>query len=62
MLKEDFRQLVIQDFFKSISKIYKNTTPFAGSWKKAISLYIEYKWIAFTGEAFNKASIVDDIQ
>ena len=62
MLKEDFRQLVIQDFFKSISKIYKNSTPFAGSWKKAISLYMEYKWIAFTGEAFNKASIVDDIQ
>ncbi|TAF59135.1 MAG: hypothetical protein EAZ58_13980 [Flavobacterium sp.] len=62
MLKEDFRQLVIQDFFKSISKIYKNSTPFAGSWKKAISLYLEYKWIAFTGEAFNKASIVDDIQ
>ncbi|KUJ63933.1 hypothetical protein AR687_01740 [Flavobacteriaceae bacterium CRH] len=62
MLKEEFRELVIQDFFKSISKIYKNSTPFAGSWKKAISLYMEYKWIAFTGEAFNKASIVDDIQ
>lgn len=62
MLKEDFRELVIQDFFKSISKIYKNTTPFVGSWKKAISLYMEYKWIAFTGEAFNKSSIVDDIQ
>lgn len=62
MLKEDFRELVIQDFFKGISKIYKNSTPFVGSWKKAISLYMEYKWIAFTGEAFNKASIVDDIQ
>ncbi|MBA0884940.1 hypothetical protein [Flavobacterium undicola] len=62
MLKEDFRELVIQDFFKSISKIYKNTTPFAGSWKKAIALYMQNKWIAFTGEAFNKAAIVDDIQ
>lgn len=62
MLKEDFRELVIQDFFKSISKIYKNTTPFVGSWKKAIALYMQNKWIAFTGEAFNKASIVEDVQ
>ena len=62
MLKEDFRELVIQDFFKSIAKIHKHSTPFAGSWKKAILLYMQHKWIAFTGEAFNKASIVDDIQ
>ncbi|MFV5689068.1 hypothetical protein ACM55M_10640 [Flavobacterium sp. ZT3R25] len=62
MLKEDFREMVIQDFFKSISKIYKNTTPFVGSWKKAIALYMQNKWIAFTGEAFNKASIVEDVQ
>jgi hypothetical protein len=62
MLKEEFRELVIQDFFKGIAKIYKNATPFAGSWKKAISLYMQNKWIAFTGESFNKAAIVEDIQ
>jgi hypothetical protein len=62
MLKEDFRELVIQDFFKSISKIYKNSTPFAGSWKKAINLYLANKFIAFTGEAFNKAAIADEVQ
>ncbi|MFH7013111.1 hypothetical protein ACHRV5_14685 [Flavobacterium sp. FlaQc-52] len=62
MLKEDFRELVIQDFFKVISKIYKNATPFVGSWKKAISLYMQNKWIAFTGESFNKAAIVEDVQ
>jgi hypothetical protein len=62
MLKEEYRELVIQDFFKSMSKIYRNTTPFAGSWKKAINLYMQYKWIAFTGEAFNKANIFDDIK
>lgn len=62
MLKEEFRELVIQDFFKGIAKIYKNTTPFAGSWKKAISLYMQNKWIAFTGESFNKAGIVEDIK
>lgn len=62
MLKEDFRELIIQDFFKSISKIYKNSTPFAGSWKKAINFYMLNKFIAFTGDAFNKQSIVDDVQ
>ncbi len=62
MLKEDFRELIIQDFFKSISKIYKNSTPYAGSWKKAINFYMLNKFIAFTGDAFNKQSIVDDVQ
>ena len=61
LLKEEFRQLVIQDFFKSMSKIYKNATPYAGSWKKAINLYVQYKWIAFTGDSFNKANILEDI-
>jgi hypothetical protein len=61
MPKESFRELIIQDFFKSISKIYRNSTPFAGSWKKAINFYMQNKFIAFTGDAFNKQSIVDDI-
>jgi hypothetical protein len=62
MAKENFRELVIQDFFKSISKIYRNSTPYAGSWKKAINFYMQNKFIAFTGNSFNKQSIVDDIQ
>ncbi len=61
MPKESFRELIIQDFFKSISKIYRNSTPFSGSWKKAINFYMQNKFIAFTGDAFNKQSIVDDI-
>jgi hypothetical protein len=62
MLKEDFRELIIQDFFKTVSKIYKNSTPYAGSWKKAINFYMLNKFIAFTGDSFNKQSIVEDIQ
>ncbi|WP_268846600.1 hypothetical protein [Flavobacterium aestivum] len=61
MLKEEFRELCIQDFFKSMSKIYKNTTPYSGSWKKAITLYMNYKWISFTGDSFNKTNILEDI-
>ena len=58
---EEFRELAIQDFFKSISKIYKSSTPFAGSYKKAINLYYQNKWIAFTGYSFNKSVLVDEI-
>lgn len=61
MTKEEFRELAIQDFFKTISKIYKNSTPFVGSWKIAINLYYQSKWISFTNESHNKANIVDDI-
>ena len=62
LTNEEFRELAIQDFFKSISKIYKSATPFAGSYKKAINLYYQNKWIAFTGNSFNKSVVVDEIQ
>ena len=62
LTNDEFRELAIQDFFKSISKIYKESTPFAGSWKKAITLYYQNKWIAFTGHSFNKSVLVDEIQ
>lgn len=61
LTNEEFRELAIQDFFKSISKIYKSSTPFAGSYKKAINLYYQNKWIAFTGNSFNKSVLVDEI-
>lgn len=62
LTNDEFRALAIQDFFKSISKIYSLSTPFAGSWKKAINLYYQNKWIAFTGNSFNKSVMVDEIQ
>lgn len=62
LTNDEFRELAIQDFFKSISKIYRFSTPFAGSWKKAITLYYQNKWIAFTGNSLNKNVLVDEIQ
>lgn len=62
LTNEEFRELAIQDFFKSISKIYRLSTPFIGSYKKAINLYYQNKWIAFTGTSFNKSVLVDEIQ
>ena len=62
LTNDEFRELAIQDFFKSISKIYRFSTPFVGSWKKAITLYYQNKWIAFTDNSFNKSVLVDEIQ
>ncbi len=62
LTNDEFRELAIQDFFKSISKIYRFSTPFVGSWKKAITLYYQNKWIVFTGNSFNKSVLVDEIQ
>lgn len=61
LTSEEFRELAIQDFFKSISKIYKSSTPFAGSFKKAINLYYQNKWISFTGSSFKKSVLVNEI-
>ncbi|WP_395044605.1 hypothetical protein [Flavobacterium sp.] len=62
LTNEEFRELAIQDFFKSISKIYRLSTPYVGSYKKAINLYYQNKWIAFTGSSFNKSVLVDELQ
>lgn len=62
LTNEEFRELVIQDFFKSAAKIWKGKTAFAGSWKKAITLYLNNKWITHTGLSLNKAAIFEDIQ
>lgn len=62
LTNDEFRELALQDFFKTVSKIWKNSTAFPGSWKKAISLYYSEKWIAFTGNSMNKSAVVEDIQ
>lgn len=62
LLNEEFRELCIQDFFQMAAKIWKNRTPYAGSWKKAINQYYQSKFIAFTGNSFNKANIFDEMK
>lgn len=61
LTSEEFREIVIQDFFKSISKIYRFSTPFVGSWKKAINSYYETKWLSFSGSSLNKNVLIDHI-
>jgi hypothetical protein len=62
LTNDEFRELALQDFFKTASKLWRNSTPYTGSWKKAINLYMQNKWVAFTGNAFNKTHVVEDLQ
>lgn len=62
MTNDEFRELVIQDFFKSSSKIWRDTSPWPGAWKKAINLYYEVKFCNYKGISFNKSLLLDDVQ
>jgi hypothetical protein len=62
LTNEEFRELVLQDFFKTASKLWRNSTPYTGSWKKTINLYQANKWLTFTGNAFNKTHIIEELQ
>lgn len=62
LLREEFRELCIQDIFKMSAKIWKNRTPYSGSWKKAINQYYQSKFIAFTGNSFNKSNVFDEMK
>ena len=62
LTNEQFRELRIQDFFKSAAKLHKNTTANVGSWKNALNDYYDKYGKSFTGNAFQKASNIQDIE
>jgi len=61
LTRAEFRELVIQDFFKNSAKLYRGATPYAGSWKRAINYWYEHKFITFNGFHFQKVNIIDDV-
>lgn len=52
--REEFKTLVIQDFFKTAAKLWKNKTPYAGSWGKAYNTWQREKFITHSGDPSNK--------
>src|SRR5690606_23629080 len=62
LTRAEFRELVIQDFIKNSAKLYRDTTPFAGSWKNAINHWMQNKFLTYNDIEFNKANIVEDVQ
>ncbi len=66
MSRVDFKELIIQEFFKNAAKLYRTSTPFAGSWKKAINAYMDKMFIVNNGGGQtwlnSKEMMVDKLQ
>jgi hypothetical protein len=56
---DEFRSLVIQDFFKTSAKLWQNNTPFAGSWYNAIEFWDNDMFKTFTGKIFDKTTTLE---
>lgn len=63
MNREDFKTLIVQEFFKNAAKLYRGKTPFVGSWKKAINAYMETLFVVNNGtiSLYNKELMVDKL-
>ncbi len=60
--RDEFKELILQDFFKIAAKLYKGSTPFVGSWIKAYNTWMAQKFITPGGMASNKHVIVANLQ
>gem|GEM_PF-5539769 len=59
--REEFKTLVIQEFFKIFSKNYREATPFAGSWRKAYNTWMRDKFITYNNLTLHKHNIVQRV-
>jgi len=58
----EFRELIIQDFFKSSNRLWTETTPYVGSWKKAINHLMEHLFLNYRGKALGKERVIDYVE
>ena len=59
--RETFKEVIIQDFFKSAARLYRNSSPYFGSWLKAYRNWMDKKF--FVGQnLYNKSLMVDKLQ
>lgn len=62
LLREEFHTLVIQDFIKSMPKLYRGSTVYVGTWKNALTILMENYLVNFKGIPFQKHNIFDEIE
>lgn len=60
LTREEFKQLVIYDIFKSANKLYKNHTVFAGEWTKTIKKALD-EWFINNDFILHKATIINKL-
>lgn len=61
MSRERFKELIIQEFFKESARLYRNSTPYFGSWKKALDAWLNKKFHT-NGDLYNKQLMVEKLQ
>lgn len=59
--RDEFKELVLQDFFKTAAKLWKDKQPYIGSWMKAYNHWMAQKWITPGGLSSNKHNILTRI-
>lgn len=62
LTRDEFNEVIIQDFFKTASKYYRNHSVYVGSWKKAIVEWTEKRFRFSNGDGkhlCNKQLMVD---
>lgn len=64
MIREEMLELVKNEFFKNLSKIYRQSTPYAGSWQKALNQFDEQFYVSNGNGKFlvRKEVMVDILQ
>lgn len=62
MTKDEFKELVIQDFIKTTAKIWKGKNVYTGVWKKLINEMYANWFKAFNNQSFNKHIVVEMLQ
>lgn len=53
LTREEFNELIINDFFKTAAKYYRNHTVYVGSWKKAINSWLQNTFYINNGNGKN---------
>lgn len=52
LTREEFKQVIIQEFFCNAAKLYRGKRVFIGSWKKAINSYLEKLLLVHNGNDY----------
>ena len=52
--RDEFKELVLQDHFKTAAKLWKGKSPYAGSWGNAYNTWKREKFVTHSGESSNK--------
>lgn len=65
MSRENFKALVVQEFFKNAAKLYRDKRVFVGSWKIAINSYMEKMFLSNNGNGtflYSKQLMADKLE